>query len=587
MTGAAAHSDGVAERTAHAPPLLRIHLLGGFRTERDDGARTVERWSRPGARTLVKLLAVTPGHQLHRERVMAVCWPNAELAPALRSLRVALHTARHALEPELAPRAASAYLIGDGALLRLAPDRVWIDTDHAESLAERALTTRSVPELTAALAAFTGDPLPDDPYAPWAEPCRERLTELRRRVRTALAAARLAEGDVAGAVRTARRALADAPADEGAHRVLIEAYLSQGLRGRAVRQYERCAAALENELGAGPGPRTRRLHRAALRAPEPAASGQPVEDEAGARADAARVRLAWAASLERSGRYGEAARTLREALASYERHGERDDCVLTAARLAEVLCRSATAEQARATLRRHAPASRTPALVTGTHHMACAMVGFYAGAYDEALTAARLAQEVSAAVPGAAGQALRARALAQQSICLSLAGDLDQAVALAGRALAPAEACGDPALLANVLSVLRENACRAGRLDDALAHGRRALTLAERAGRPTATAFERANLAELHLGRGEHAEAEQLARSAVELAEPFGVAALAFALVALARVRMHTDPPTAAALLDRAAECARDSDHHQASDEVERARGELADRLAGRGTGAG
>ncbi|MFJ2770744.1 BTAD domain-containing putative transcriptional regulator [Streptomyces sp. NPDC087300] len=577
MRGAAAHSDGVAEQATAAPPLLRIHLLGGFRTARDGGARTVERWSRPGARTLVKLLAVTPGHQLHRERVMAACWPDAELAPALRSLRVALHTARHALEPELAPRAASAYLIGDGALIRLAPECVWIDTDHAATLAEHALAADSLPELTAALAAFTGEPLPEDRYAPWADLCRERLGELSRRVALALAGAQLGADDLDGAVRTARRALADAPAEEAAHRVLIEAYLRQGLRGRAIRQYEVCAAALADELGATPGPETRRLHRAARRTPHSVArerSGSAMEREA---EDAARVRLAWAASLERSGRYAEAARTLHEALDSYERHGERDDCVLTAARLAEVLCRSATSEQAHATLRRHAPTSRTPAAVTGTHHMARAMVGFYAGAYDEALTAARLAEEASAAVRGAEGQALRARALAQQSICRSLAGELDLAVALGERALAPAEACGDPALLANVLSVLRENACRAGSLDDALRHGRRALTLAERAGRPTATAFERANLAELHLRRGERPEAEQLARSAAELAEPFGEAALAFALIALARVRMHAEPAGAAALLDRAEGCARDSDHHQASAEVRRARGELDD----------
>ncbi|MCZ0974821.1 hypothetical protein O1L55_33260 [Streptomyces albulus] len=32
---------------------------------------------------------------------MAACWPHAELRSALGSLRVALHTARHALEPEL------------------------------------------------------------------------------------------------------------------------------------------------------------------------------------------------------------------------------------------------------------------------------------------------------------------------------------------------------------------------------------------------------------------------------------------------------------------------------------------------------
>lgn len=91
------------------PPMLRIRLLGGFRLVREDGAPPVERWSRPGARTLVKLLALAPDHALHREQVMAACWPHAELRSALGSLRVALHTARHALEPELPPRGTSAF----------------------------------------------------------------------------------------------------------------------------------------------------------------------------------------------------------------------------------------------------------------------------------------------------------------------------------------------------------------------------------------------------------------------------------------------------------------------------------------------
>lgn len=39
---------------------------------------------------------------------MEVCWPEAEPAAAVRNLRVALHTARHALEPELPPRSRKA-----------------------------------------------------------------------------------------------------------------------------------------------------------------------------------------------------------------------------------------------------------------------------------------------------------------------------------------------------------------------------------------------------------------------------------------------------------------------------------------------
>ncbi|MFJ9850778.1 hypothetical protein [Streptomyces sp. NPDC101150] len=471
------------------PPLLRIRLLGGFRLERDGGAPLAERWSRPSARTLVKLLAIAPGHQLHREQLMGACWPHAELPAALRSLRVALHAARHALEPELPPRAVSSYLTGDGALLRLAPDAVWIDIDHAGSLARQALADGGARGLAAALEALNGELLPEDPYATWAAPPRERLRQLRDQVRGALSRAQTAP-----------------------------------------------------------------------------ARGTPGEEAAPPEADAARVRLDWALALDRSGRYGEAIGVLQEALASYERQGRRDACVLAAARLAEVLCRSRTGQEALAVLDAHPPGPGTPDEVWAAHRMARSAVLSYTGRYEEALAAARAAQRSAEAARGPDRPVLLARSLAQQTVCLGLSGRSGEATGPAERALAPAEESGDPALLATVLSVLRESARRAGRHRQALEYGRRALALAEQAGRPTATAFERANLAELHLLLGERDDAERLARAAVELAEPFGATALAFALVALARVRHAPDPAGSVRLLDRAERCAEEGGHLQAID---------------------
>lgn len=565
---------GGTRSTAHAydtqgsfgtiPPVLRIQLLGGFRAERTGGVPPAERWPRPSARTLVKLLALAPGHQLHREHVMAACWPHAELPAAQRNLRVALHAARHALEPELTPRSASSYLVADGALLRLAPGAVQVDTDRAESLAESALPGGDAPELAAALAAFTGELLPEDRYAPWAEPHRARLADLRGRVALALAEAQLAAGEAQEASATARLLLESAPADERAHRVLIKACLRQGMRRAAIRQYELCAAAVDaTDPGARPGPETARLHRAALdRAPEP-------------EADAARVRVDWARTLERAGRYAEAVRVLREALAAYELQHSADARTLTATRLAEILAHTATPQEARTVLDAHPPGPDAAADVRAAYRMAESMTVFHEGRYEAGLAAARAAQ---VALGPDGGGILLARSLAQQAICSGLLGRHQDAVAPAEQALAPAEESGDPALLATVLSVLRENARRAGQHRKALGHGRRALTLAEQAGRPTATAFERANLAELHLLLGEAEEAEQLAGAAVGLAEPFGGTVLAFALTALARVRTATDPDRAHALLDRAERCAAEGGHRQAVDEVRAARAELAAR---------
>ncbi|WP_306318473.1 MULTISPECIES: AAA family ATPase [unclassified Streptomyces] len=247
-------------------PRLRLHLFDGFRATRDGGPEPAARWSRPSARTLVKLLAVVPGHRLHREQAMDICWPEADPASAAGSLRVALHAARHALEPELAPRATSSYLRSSGGMLSLDPTTVRIDADEAETAARTALADGDSAELAAALALFTGELLPEDRYASWSQERRGQLALLRERLLLGLAQAHLAEGAAAEAATVAEQLVATSPAEELAHRVLIDASLRQGLRRRALHQYHACREALETELGVRPGPQTEALHRAALAA---------------------------------------------------------------------------------------------------------------------------------------------------------------------------------------------------------------------------------------------------------------------------------------------------------------------------------
>ncbi|MFE5944554.1 ATP-binding protein [Streptomyces sp. NPDC056480] len=262
-----------ANRAEPSAPLLRLHLFSGFRATRDDGPALAERWPRPGARTLVKLLAVTPGHRLHRDQAVDVCWPDVDPQAALRSLRVALHAARHALEPELAPRAASSYLVSDGSLLLLDPRTVWIDTDHAEQTALAALASGDAAALADAAGRFTGELLPEDRYARWATSRRDRLSGLRELVLLALAKAQLAADAHQEAAATAEQVLTDNPVEEAAHRILMESFLRRGLRRLALRQYHVCREALDAELGVRPGPETERLHRMALTdAPGPSLS---------------------------------------------------------------------------------------------------------------------------------------------------------------------------------------------------------------------------------------------------------------------------------------------------------------------------
>ncbi|BAJ32760.1 MULTISPECIES: AAA family ATPase [Kitasatospora] len=975
--------------------MLRLYLFEGFRAERDAGPPLSERWPRPGARALVKLLAVTPGHRLHREQAMETCWPDADPSAAAGSLRVALHAARHALEPELAPRAASAYLKADGGLLLLDPAAVWIDADHAEQAAEDALADGRPERLADAIRQFGGELLPEDRYAHWAQARRTRLDRLREHLLLRLAAAHLDRGRPEDAAACAEQVLTTSPAEELAHRLLIDACLRQGQRRRALRQYHLCREALDAELGIRPGPETERLHRAALAAtPAPApvggtlparlrgaetsrlhgreselallldpagppvrlltgeagigktrlageaarraaaagtavlwGSGQDAEDHtpygvfadaldgwlaghdpaerarvgaeypelaaflpslgqiptgaapspeeqrdrlfragaallgdlaagrpalvvlddlhaadtgsyqllghlarrardrgaplrflatyreeelpdtdprrravaalirqqlaarqelgrlgeaavlaavrdatgraprpevwelslgnplfalelargggesaegaahppAGVRdlvgerlarldpparrfvealsvaggeaalaelldvaehalhppvtggaaadavehaiaaalveerqvviagraeaglafrhplvrltcydglsavrrrqlhgayaqavqrrrpdavdalashftraddpraadylrraaeraaalyandtadryyrdlvarldVDAARARLAHSRVLRRMGEPGRAAEVLRAALAEFRARGDHDDTVTAAAHLSEAHCRIGELTAAAKVLDAHPPNGRTGPEARAVHHLARSGLDKMRGRYPDAYAAARRAQEPAEHVPGPTGQLLQARSHAMQAINLGLAGRFGEARRAGDRALAPAQAYGEPTLLGSVLSTLRENARRHGRLHDAVRFGRQALDHARRSGDPLAAAFEQLNLAELHLLLEENDTAAQYAEAAVAAADWDDAWSLPYALAVLARVLLRTgDRPRAAALLERAGT----PGDQQADHEVRRAR---------------
>ncbi len=67
--GRPAGSDGVTRSEA-----VRVWLLGGFRVS--VGHRTIsgKEWRLRKAAALVKLLALSPGHRLHREQIMDLLW---------------------------------------------------------------------------------------------------------------------------------------------------------------------------------------------------------------------------------------------------------------------------------------------------------------------------------------------------------------------------------------------------------------------------------------------------------------------------------------------------------------------------------
>jgi len=245
-------------------PLPRLHLLGRFWVERDGQVLPETVWQRSSGKALVKLLAVERTHRLHREQVMERLWPDLELAAAENAFRKALHHARHGLEPELPAKAASSYLHQSNSVVTLDAERIWVDADQFQVLAERALAGEDESALEAALAMYAGELLPEDRYQEWTLARRETLADLHQALLLRLAGACTRRGDHLRAISSAREVVASDPACEEAHRLLMRLYAASGRPHQARRQYRACSDALRQVLGTQPGSETTTLYQRLL-----------------------------------------------------------------------------------------------------------------------------------------------------------------------------------------------------------------------------------------------------------------------------------------------------------------------------------
>ena len=271
------NGNGFHER---AVPQLRLELLGGFRVERAGVARPVAGWQRRTAKTLTKLLSTHPRHRLHREQVLEILWPDAEIDSALNSFGKALHAARRALEPELLPRESSTYLPLTDSMLALDTQRVWIDADHFESLAESALRHGDVAGYECALAAYGGELLPEDRYEDWCAERRDRLAALHIQLLLAVADAHEERGAHRASAARLHEVLQHDPTREDAHRRLMALHSSLGARDQAMRQFQTCEDALRRELDLAPEESTVELYREiqADRIPRRIPTLSPIQD---------------------------------------------------------------------------------------------------------------------------------------------------------------------------------------------------------------------------------------------------------------------------------------------------------------------
>jgi DNA-binding SARP family transcriptional activator len=251
-------ADKVIERNGDAGPgpaargrTVRLGLLQGFQLECAE--REVD--LPLSAQRVLAFLAVQLRPQA-RCYVAATLWMNFDEGRAAASLRSALWRIN---------RCGRALVAADARALRLMPDII-VDLRESARSAQEVLRGQArgaavrVDDLTA------GDLLPGW-YDEWVVTEREHFRQLRLHALEKLCEQLTEEGRFGQAVEAGLAAVSGEPLRESAHRALIRAYLAEGNRGEAIRQYEACRRVLRHELGIDPSPVTQALLRSPVDPP--------------------------------------------------------------------------------------------------------------------------------------------------------------------------------------------------------------------------------------------------------------------------------------------------------------------------------
>ena len=248
------------------PATIEVTTLGQFTVRRGGLLLPETVWGRASARRLFQYLLTFPGRFVARERLIAELWPVQAQERAARDFKVALNALHRALEPERAARARPVFVARQGSSYGLNPEALlWLDAQQFEAglAAAAALESSSVAQARAryeaALTLYGGEFLPDALYEEWTTLRREQLSALFLSGATRLAQLLENAGEALAVELWCRRILALDRCWEAAYRLLMRAHSSLGNRPQAIRTYEQCRQALDEELGIPPLRETQRL----------------------------------------------------------------------------------------------------------------------------------------------------------------------------------------------------------------------------------------------------------------------------------------------------------------------------------------
>jgi len=254
------------ERSA---PKLYAETLGHFAVWRGDERLPDSVWSREKAVELFQYYLTHHARVTSKEQIAEDLWPGLDSEQADRDFKVAMNALNDALEPDRPSRTNAVYLTRQGSSYGLNPEApVELDFITFEEGVVTASHTddpgHAAEFYRGALELYRGEYLPDQTTHDWTATTRERLMSLYLTGSTQLATLCSEAGNHVEAVLWCQRVIELDALWEGAYRLLMRSYLTQGNRPLAVKTYKQLEQKLTQELGLEPMNETKKVLQEAL-----------------------------------------------------------------------------------------------------------------------------------------------------------------------------------------------------------------------------------------------------------------------------------------------------------------------------------
>lgn len=244
-------------------PSLAIYCLGAFRVYDND--RMIDEWTGNKCRSILKYMVLRHDQPVHRDVLIDLFWRDDDPEAARRNLYQAIYTLRQALQ---AGHPDFQYVLCQNSHYLFSPELdLWIDFQaflthyHAGQRLERERRmAAAIREYETAENFYEGPLLPEDLYEEWTLVMRERLKNAYLDALDRVSRYYWTQRQFALCVAYCQKILLADSCREDAHRRLMLAYMQQGHRHLALRQYHRCVEAFRQELDTEPMPETHELY---------------------------------------------------------------------------------------------------------------------------------------------------------------------------------------------------------------------------------------------------------------------------------------------------------------------------------------